>query len=352
MNDFFDKIESIETKEQTQDTRESREFLVKVDNRLVCKSGLGLLGCKNLIERNLNSLILNDSDVEFDVSMKTDDSDSEFIIEFVIIVKVFGKFCSLRDFMNFIFALNNFNLQKNRFSISFHHENKKYTINGTNLIEDFNSHQSHWPSSMIELTDLLDVVVGKYSKNELNSIFCRYPQFIEKRELQFAMLLSNKIKKHKNKSDNNKPIPPAPDFSVPYRINEVEKLYHPSVLKESIISEDPVNKVYIFADTDTTMKNINYMSTKFINTSQIPYIWHSGARTSPVIKYVLQNLPKLKKQKYTTRYCQFYVTQEHYCYLSFLGGMLYNREMDENIYVSIGMTGTRDFIDSMINKLF
>ena len=357
MNDFFDNIDNIETKDIAPEKCELYKFRIKVNNRLVCKSGLGLLGCKNLIKRNLDSLVLKDSDIKYDVFMNMEDNDNEFIIGFVVTVKVTGKFCSLEDVANFIFALNNFNLQKDWFVISMSYDNKTYSIDGTNLIEDFNSLQTCISSSSREFENIASILLGDiYSRTEMNCLFAKIPQYIEKRELQFSMLLEKKIKKLYNKKELKR-LPYSTmseylDFNVPYRINDAKKLRCLSILKEPVVSDNQNNKIYIFADTDDTIKKIDYMSTRFLNTSQIPYMWTSGSKICPVIKYVLDNISKLKKQTFKNRFCQFYITQEHYCHLSFLGGILYNRDMDQNIYVSIGMMGTPDFINSMIKKLF
>ena len=353
MNDFFDNIENIETKDIAPEKCNLYKFRIKVNNRLVCKSGLGLLGCKNLIKRNLDSLVLKDSDIKYDVFMNMEDNDNEFVIGFVVTVEVTGKFGSLEDVANFIFALNNFNLQKEWFVISMSYDNKTYSINGTNLIEDFNSLQTCISSSSREFENIASILLGDmYSRTEMNCLFIKIPQYIEERELQFSMLLEKKIKKPSNENVLKKLMSRFVDYDMPYRINDAKKLRCLSILKEPVVSDDQNNKIYIFADTDDTMKKIDYMSTKFLSTSQIPYMWTNGSKICPIIKYVLDNISKLKKQTFKNRFCQFYATKEHYCHLSFLGGILYNRELDQNIYVSIGMMGTPDFIDSMVKKLF
>ena len=353
MNDIFDNIENIETEDIAPEKCDSYKFRIKVNNMLVCKSGLGILGCKNLIKRNLDYLVLKNSDIKYDVFMNMEDNNKVFVIGFVVTVEVTGKFGSLEDVANFIFALNNFNLMQDWFEISMSYDNKTYSFSGTELIKDFNSYQTYVSESSREFKNIASILLGDmYSEAEMNCLFVKVPTNIEKRELQFSMLLEKKIKKPSNKKALKRLMSEYLDFNVQYRIKYARKLFCPYILKEPIVSDDQNNKIYIFADTDDTMKKINYMSTRYLNTSQIPYMWTSGSKICPVIKYVLDNISKLKKQTFNNRFCQFYITREHYCHLSFLGGILYSRDLDQNIYVSIGMTGTPDFIDSMIKKLF
>ena len=355
MNDFFDNIEDIETQENVCSPHEyTHMFGVKIDNYAIFHTGLGLLGFKDLIKRNVDSVVFKDSELSFEYKMSLTPQNNNYLINYFVIIKVFGRFCSLRDFVSFIFAINEFNKKKAGYTILWHitESNCSYTIDMNSLMDSFNTYQNMSSNTYIQFKDMAKDIIGDYSINELNYIFKRIPQYIEKRELQFSFLMQQKTKKVASKKRIEELMKMNIDFNTPYRIFDYKRILHPEILKEEITTDDSNNQVYILADTDDSLKSVTYISTRTIQSNQVPYMWKYGYRKCYVTDLILNNLNKLKRQEFNKRFCQFHVSKQHYCHLSFIAGILYDRDTNQNIYISIGMNGTQSFIDSMITKLF